>query len=130
MKRAAYIATLLVLTLSACGKKPAETPTHVSAETHTENSAAVAKIDIISPAEGARLDSKAENKLDYNITLGGEGDHAHLYVDDRRVDMLRQAKGSYTFDYLEQGKREICIRVVNSGHSSIGVQRCVTVMVE
>lgn len=123
MKRAAFIAILLVLSLAACGNKPAETSTENPA-------AAVSKIDIISPVEGARLDPKVENKLDYNITLGGDGDHAHLYVDNRRVDMLHQMKGSYSFDYLDQGKREICIRLVNKGHSSIGVERCVTVMVE
>jgi hypothetical protein len=117
------MAPLLALALVACGDKPAETSTENPA-------AAVSKIDIISPAEGAMLNAKVENKLDYNITLGGDGDHAHLYVDNRRIDMLRQMKGSYSFDYLEQGKREICISVVNNGHSSIGVQRCVTVMVE
>lgn len=131
MKCAALIATLSVLVLAACGNKPAETSTQIATETPTEKLApAVSKIDIISPAEGAKLDAKADNKLDYNITLGGDGDHAHLYVDNRRVDMLRQTKGSYSFDHLDQGKREICIRIVDHGHSSIGVERCVNVMVE
>ena len=123
MKRAALTATLLVLVLAACGNKPAETS--------TENPAtAVSKIDIISPAEGAKLDTKAENKLDYNTTLGGDGDHIHVYVDNRRVAMLNQTKGSYSFDYLDKGKREICIRIVNKNHTAIGVERYVTAMVE
>ena len=118
MKGSVFISVLLTLALTACGKEAAETP------------AAVAKVDIISPADGAKLNIKAENKVDYNITLGGDGNHAHIYVDDRRIGMLRKMQGSYNIDYLDPGKREICIKIVNSSHTPIGVGRCVTVMAE
>ena len=92
--------------------------------------AADSKIDITSPADGAKLDSKAQNKIDYNITLAGAGNHIHIYVDGEKVALLRQMKGSYTFESLAKGKREICIKIVDSGHTPIGTDRCVKVTVE
>lgn len=118
MKSSVYIAVLLTLALIACGKESAVTP------------AAISKVDITSPAEGAKLSVKAENKVDYNITLGSDGDHAHIYVDDRRIGMLRKMQGSYSIDYLDAGKREICIKIVNSNHTPTGAGRCVTIMAE
>ena len=135
MKCAALISVLLVLALAACGNKPSETSTQTSTQTSTGTSAenpatVVSKIDITSPADGAKLATKAQNNLDYNITLGGDGDHVHAYVDNSRVAMLREMKGSYPLEYLEQGKREICIKIVNRNHTPIGVDRCVTIVVE
>lgn len=125
MKCAALFSVLLVLALTACGNKPEP------AATATENPATtISKIDVTFPVEGAKLDAKAQNKLDYNITLGGDGNHAHVYVDNSSVAMVRETKGSYVLENLEQGKREICIKVVNRNHTPIGVQHCVTVMVE
>ncbi|HEY4698099.1 MAG TPA: hypothetical protein VIH29_08865 [Gallionella sp.] len=118
MKRSALAVILLILALTACEKKPAETSAGVSAGS---------KVDISAPVDGARLDAKAQIKLDYDITLGGEGDHAHVYVDDRRIAMLRQMKGSYMIFPLDPGVREICIKVVNSNHTPTGVARCVKV---
>lgn len=120
MKRSALAVILLILALTACEKKPAETSAEVPAGP---------KVDISAPADGARLDAKAQIKLDYDITLGADGDHAHLYVDDRRIAMLRQTKGSYMIFPLDPGMREICIKIVNSNHTPIGVARCVKVTV-
>ena len=92
--------------------------------------AAEAKIDITSPADGARLDAKAQSKLTYEITLGGGGDHAHLYVDGKQVGLLRQTKGGHTLDPLMPGKHEICARMVDKNHTPIGVQRCIKVTAE
>lgn len=47
--------------------------------------AAEAKIDVIHPADGSRLEANAESRLDYEVTLGGGGDHAHLYVDGKET---------------------------------------------
>lgn len=92
--------------------------------------AAESKIDISSPVDGARLDTKAQNKLDYNVTIGGDGDHIHVYVDGKQVALLRQMKGSYTLESLAQGSHEICIKIVNKNHTPIGVDRCVKVMAQ
>lgn len=120
MKRSALAVTLLILALTACEKKPTETSTEAPAGS---------RVDISAPVDGARLDAKAQIKLDYEITLGGEGDHAHVYVDDRRIAMLRQMKGSHMIFPLDPGIREICIKVVSSNHTPIGVTRCVKVTV-
>lgn len=92
--------------------------------------AADGKIDITSPADGAKLNSKAKNKMDYNVTLAGAGDHIHIYVDGEKVGLLREMKGSFTFESLAKGKREICIKIVDKGHTPIGTDRCVKVTVE
>ena len=92
--------------------------------------AAEAKIDITSPADGARLDAKAQSKLAYEITLGGGGDHVHLYVDGKQVGLLRQTKGSHALDPLMPGKHEICARMVDKNHTPVGVQRCIKVTAE
>lgn len=92
--------------------------------------AAEAKIDIISPVDGAKLDARAQSKLAYEVTLGGESDHAHLYVDGKQVALLRQTKGSATLDPLTRGVHEICARMVNKNHTPTGVERCIEVTAE
>ncbi|HEU0219183.1 MAG TPA: hypothetical protein VFQ98_00085 [Gallionella sp.] len=92
--------------------------------------AAGAKIDITSPADGSRLDAKAQSKFAYEITLGGDADHAHLYVDGKQVALLRQTKGSLTLDPMARGMHEVCARMVNKNHTPIGVERCIKVTAE
>jgi len=92
--------------------------------------AAEPKIDIISPVDGAKLDVMEQNKLDYNITPGGGGDHIHLYMDGKETALLRQMKGSYTLESLAPGNHEICIKIVNKNHTPIGVERCIKVTAE
>ncbi|MFZ5524170.1 MAG: hypothetical protein ACOY9D_08840 [Pseudomonadota bacterium] len=121
MKSPALIAIFLTIALTACDKKLSETA--------AEAPAGGSRVDIFAPADGATIDAKAQIKLDYDITLAGEGDHAHLYVDDRRIAMLRQMKGSYMVFALDPGMHEICIKVVNGNHTPIGVSRCVRVTV-
>ena len=121
MKRTALFFILFVAALTACDNKLAEP----AAEALSRSS----EVDISTPPDGAKIDAKAEIKLVYGITLGGEGDHAHLYVDDRRIAMLRQMKGSYMIFPLDSGIREICIKIVNSNHTPIGVSRCIKVTV-
>jgi hypothetical protein len=77
------------------------------------------------------LDAKANTQLDYNITLGEDGgDHAHIYVDERRVAMVRQMQGNFVLFPLDPGAHEICIKVVSSTHMPNGVSRCIKVTAE
>lgn len=92
--------------------------------------AAESKIEISSPADGAKLDAMEQNKLDYNITLGSGADHIHVYVDDKETALLRQMQGSYTMETLSPGNHEICIKIVNKNHTPIGVERCIKVEIE
>jgi len=88
------------------------------------------KIEISSPADGAKLDAMEQNKIVYNVTLGPGGDHIHVYVDGAEVALLREMKGSYTMETLSPGNHEICIKIVNKNHTPIGVDRCIKVKVE
>ncbi|OFZ67239.1 MAG: hypothetical protein A2V79_12485 [Betaproteobacteria bacterium RBG_16_56_24] len=92
--------------------------------------AAESKVEISSPKDGARLDAMEQNKLVYNITPGGAGDHMHVYVDGKETALLRQMKGSHTLETLAPGKHEICIKIVNKNHTPIGVERCIKVTAE
>lgn len=87
-------------------------------------------VKITSPADGAKLDAMAQNKISYEVSPGPRGDHVHAYVDGKEVAILRTLKGSYTMETLAPGKRVICVKVVNKGHTPIGVEKCVNVMVE
>lgn len=87
-------------------------------------------VKITAPAEGAKLDAMAQNKITYEVSPGPRGDHVHAYVDGKEVAILRTLKGSHTFETLEPGKHNLCVKVVNKGHTPIGVEKCVNVVVE
>ena len=89
-----------------------------------------ASVTISSPADGSKLSRTAQTKINYEVVPGPKGDHTHIYVDDEEVGVLRRLKGSYTLESLAPGKHEICIKIVNKGHTPIGVQRCIKVSVE
>jgi hypothetical protein len=71
----------------------------------------------------------AQNKVDYEVIPGPNGDHVHLYVDNKEAAILRQLKGSYTLAALLPGAHDICVKVVNKGHTPIGLEQCVKVSV-
>jgi hypothetical protein len=85
---------------------------------------------ITSPADGAILDSIDEIRLAYQVDHGPRGDHAHLYVDDKEVAILREAKGSYLLETLSSGNRSLCVKVVNKAHVPIGIGQCIQVTVK
>jgi len=87
-------------------------------------------IKITSPAEGAKLDAMTQNKMAYEVDVGSKGDHIHVYVDNKEQAVLKEKKGSYTFETMTPGAHNICIKVVNKGHTPIGLDKCVKVKVE
>jgi len=89
--------------------------------------AAAGSVKIISPADGAKLDAMAQNQIVYDVQPGPGGDHTHLYVDGNETAILRKLKGSYSLEGLGTGPHEICIKVVNKGHTPTGVQNCIKV---
>ena len=91
--------------------------------------AETAAVKITAPAEGAQLAAMAQNQVVYEVMPGAMGDHSHLYVDNKEMAVLRQLKGSYTLAALTPGQHAICIKVVNKGHTPIGVEQCVKVNV-
>lgn len=92
--------------------------------------AADASVTITHPTDGQTLDVMDQNNIAYDVVPGPKGDHVHVYVDDKEVGILRQLKGSYTFESLPEGEHDICIKVVNKAHVPIGVEQCVSVTVE
>lgn len=88
------------------------------------------RVRITSPANGATLDSMDENRLAYEVETGPRGDHAHLYVDNKEVAILRKLKGSYPLETLSSGKRSLCVKVVNKAHVPIGIGQCIQVTVK
>lgn len=85
---------------------------------------------IISPVDGATLDGMDENRITYEVAYGPRGDHAHLYVDNKEVAILRKAKGSYPLETPSPGKHSLCVKVVNKAHVPIGIEHCIQVTVK
>ncbi len=85
---------------------------------------------ITSPADGATLDTMDEIRLSYEVNPGPRGDHAHLYVDNKEVAILRKLKGDYLLDTLSSGKRSLCVKIVNKAHVPIGIGQCIQVTVK
>jgi hypothetical protein len=89
--------------------------------------AAGGKITISSPANGATVSAKNKVTVSYEAVLGTDGDHLHLYLDGKRIEVLRPVKGSADIDALAAGKHHICLTVNTSSHAATGVEQCVDV---
>jgi hypothetical protein len=84
-------------------------------------------ITISNPANGAMVSSKNKVPVTYAATLGTNGDHLHLYVDGKRVDVLREIKGNADLDPLPVGKHHVCLTVNTNSHAPTGVETCVDI---
>lgn len=73
--------------------------------------------------------AKDKITLVYEAMPGPEGDHLHLNVDGKRVDVIHELKGTATVDPLPAGKHHICLAVNTKSHSPTGVESCVDVNV-
>ena len=92
--------------------------------------AASGKVTISSPADGAMVGSKDTIKLSYEAVPGPDGDHLHLNVDGKRVDVIQQLKGDAEVAPLAPGKHHICLAVNTKGHVPTGVEECVNITAE
>lgn len=82
------------------------------------------------PPNGAKLDAMSLNRVDYEVSPGPNGDHVHLYVDNKEAAILRKLSGSHALESLPSGMHTLCVKVVNKAHVPIGVEQCVKVTVE
>lgn len=89
--------------------------------------AASGSVTINFPADGATVSSSEKIKLNYEAVPGTEGDHLHLNVDGKRIDVLRQLKGSAEIDPLAPGKHLICLLINTKGHVPVGAEKCINV---
>lgn len=85
---------------------------------------------IHSPADGATLDLMAQNRVEYTVVPGPQGQHVHFYVDGEETAILRQLSGSHTLGSLAEGEHELCIKVVNRNHTPIGLEECISVTMQ
>lgn len=89
--------------------------------------AASGKVTISAPADGAMFGAKDMVKLNYEAETGPDGDHLHLNVDGKRVDVIHQLKGSTEIGPLAPGKHQICLAVNTKGHVPTGAEGCVNI---
>lgn len=90
-------------------------------------------ITISSPVNGAVLASGAGNKLQFNVSLGPNGNHVHIYVDDQSPIVDRDVSRcpcSIDLPTLSSGTHTIAVKEATSGHAMTGVQSAVTVSVK
>ena len=73
--------------------------------------------------------AKDKIMLNYEADVGTDGDHLHLNVDGKRVDVIHTLKGTATVDPLPSGKHHICLAVNTKGHTPTGTESCVDVTV-
>ncbi len=86
-------------------------------------------VTIVSPRDGATLNSKNQNKLVYDAIPGPNGDHLHIYLDGKLIAQTRQLKGSFllTDMNLPLGMHKVCFKMANAAHILTGPQGCVNV---
>ena len=87
-------------------------------------------IAITSPANGAVLQSSAENKLEFNVKLSPTGNHLHIYVDDHDpiIDRdIARCPCSIVLPKLAPGKHVIVIKEATASHATTGVEATVMI---
>jgi tricorn protease-like protein len=89
--------------------------------------AAEGKVTISNPMDGATVSSKEKVTLQYQAMAGSPGEHLHLNVDGKRVDVIHQLEGKATVDPLPPGKHHVCLALNTSGHVPTGVEQCIDV---
>ena len=94
-------------------------------------SAQDASIKISFPADGATLMKAAKNDISFEAMPGERGDHLHLYVDDSTSPVIiRKLKGSNALPQLEAGNHNICLKLVDKGHTPVGTEKCIKIKTE
>jgi hypothetical protein len=84
-------------------------------------------VTISSPANGAMVSKDSNVELNYEATPGPDGDHLHLYLDGKRIDVIHSMKGTAKVGMLDPGKHQICLEVNTKGHIPTGAKACVDV---
>ena len=89
---------------------------------------AAGSIDILSPRDGAVLHSGTGNKLEYNVTLGPDGNHLHVYVDNQDPIVDREVSHcpcSIDLPELAPGSHVISVKEATASHVLTGLQSSV-----
>jgi hypothetical protein len=89
--------------------------------------AAEGKVVISSPPNGATVSQHDNIELNYEAIPGPDGDHLHLNVDGKRMDVIHPMKGAAHVGMLNPGKHHICLTVNTRGHVPTGVEACIDI---
>lgn len=89
--------------------------------------AAGASVTITRPMNDAMVSTRDNVELSYEAVPGPDGDHLHLYLDGKRIDILHPMKGTATVGMLDPGKHKICLTVNTRSHAPTGAEACVEV---
>jgi hypothetical protein len=85
------------------------------------------KITISAPSDGAMVGQNDDVEITYEAVLGPDGDHLHLYLDNKRIDVLHQLKGKADVGLIPTGKHRICLAENTSSHVPTGLETCIDV---
>lgn len=84
-------------------------------------------VTITSPPDGFTVDSRDAFRLSYEAEPREEGEHLHLNVDDRRVEVVRPLKGNVSVGPLPRGRHKVCLVINTKAHTPTGVEQCINV---
>lgn len=97
------------------------------------DAATTGAITILSPVNGAELQSGEGNKLAFDVRLSPRGNHLHVYVDDMDPIIQRNVTRcpcDVMLPRLAPGKHTIVVKEATVSHAMTGVERSVTVSVK
>jgi hypothetical protein len=87
-------------------------------------------LTISSPQNGSIVVANTMLKLTYNVKLGPEGNHLHIYVDDQKPIVVRNVAGcpcTVDLPALSVGKHVILIDEARADHSLTGVKSSIVI---
>ncbi len=86
-------------------------------------------VKILMPVDRSKINADSVT-VTYEVKPSPNGDHIHVYVDDRKPDVLRKLKGDYDIAGLTPGEHTVAIKEVNAGHTPTGHDAVVHFTVE
>lgn len=121
---ALILLTAIAFTATACGKSD-----NKSEAPATE----AGSVTILSPKDGAVLESGTGDKLTYNVHLGPTGNHLHVYIDNLPPIIDRNVTDcpcSLNLPPMTSGKHTLAMKEATSSHALTGVESSITFTVK
>jgi hypothetical protein len=84
-------------------------------------------VTISSPQNESIIYQNDKIIVSYKATLGPEGDHLHLNIDGKRMDVIHQLEGNIDIGKLPVGKHHICLAINTKSHVPTGNEGCVDI---
>lgn len=97
------------------------------------HAADMGSVSITSPKNGSTVMAGSMVKLTYNVKLGPDGNHLHIYVDDQKPMIVREVTGcpcSVELPALSKGQHTIVVKEARADHSLTGLQASTMVTVK